>query len=30
VFDGDRLVGIVTPTDLERARAAASTHASAD
>ena len=25
VFDGDRLVGIVTPTDLERARGAAST-----
>jgi Zn-dependent protease len=25
VFDGDRLVGIVTPTDLERARATAST-----
>jgi CBS-domain-containing membrane protein len=25
VLDGDRLVGIVTPADLERARAAAST-----
>lgn len=30
VFDGDRLAGIVTPADLERARGAASTRARAD
>jgi len=29
VLDGDRLIGIVTPEDLERARAAASVHSGA-